>query len=346
MTPMDLEREIKTGKLRPVYLVTGDERFLADIAVRSLRSAALDGGVADFNEDQFTAGEADIDRVLSAAKMVPMMSPRRFVLVRGIERWEPRGQQSGDRPSAKVGPLDRLAEYADKPVDSTCMVITTPKIDARRKLLLAAKKANFIVACEALDLVDLARWIEHAAKRRGNPISSDVARVLAQVAGPELGYVNDAVERLSLFVGPSMPITEDAVSEIVVRVRETSVFTLISAVGARDLRRALAALGEVFDPRDGGIGLVALLAWSIRQLLRFAVAVQAGSSLEDAALAAGAQGFKGRDLHNQTRGLPVAELERWLVLLAEADLSLKGSKRPARAVLDTLVMAMAGGRAA
>lgn len=344
MTPMELERELKAGKIRPLYLVLGEERFLADQAVRMLRAAALADGVADFNEDHFTAGDADVDRVLSAVKMAPMMSPRRYVMVRAVERWESRAGSSDD--AVKSGPLDRLVEYAEKPIASTCLVLSALKLDARRKLVTVAKKQGFLVACEQLDTASLARWIEQAVKAKGNTITADVARLLAQIAGPELGYVNDAVERLSLFVGAGKPISEDAVADIVVSVRETSVFELVGAVGARDLRRALARLGEVFDPRDGGIGLVGLLAWSVRQLLRFALAVQSGASPEEAARTAGMPPFRAKDAMAQIRKLPVAELERWLLLLAEADLALKGSKRTARAVLDTLIMSMAASASA
>ena len=343
MTPQDLDRELSAGKFRPVYLVAGEERFLADLAVRALRKACVDPSVADFNEDLVIAGEADIDRVLSACRTVPMMSPRRFVLVRQVERWEPRAQADDATASGKVGPLDRLAEYADKPVDSTCLVLSAAKLDQRRKIVTLAKKGGFLVTCDALDNASLARWIERAVAARKNRIHPETARLLGQMVGPELGHVADAVERLCLYVGEAREITEDAISELIVRVRETSVFELISSVGARDLGKALAALSEVFDPRDGGLGLVGLLAWSVRQLLKFRAAIDRGAPPDEAARGAGVPPFRARDTAAQVRKLSQHELERWLGLLAEADLALKSSRRPARSIMDTLVIDMAGG---
>lgn len=336
----DLERELKTGKIRPVYVVVGEERFLADLAVRGLRAASLADGLPDFNEDAFTAGEVDVDKVIAAARMVPMMSPRRFVLVRSVERWEPRASSDD---TSRVGPLDRLVEYAERPIDSTCLVLTAPKLDARRKLVTLAKKSDFIVSCDPLSDADLARWVEAGAKQKGHPIAPEAARALALVAGPDLGHVNDALERLSLYVGLAKPITEEAISDIVVRVRETSTFEMVDAVAARDLRTALARLGEVFDPRDGGIALVGAIAWAVRQSLRFSLALAEGVSTDQAARTAGVPPFKSKELAARVRNVPPAEFERWLCLLAEADLALKGSRRPARAVLDTLVMSMVKG---
>jgi DNA polymerase-3 subunit delta len=164
---------------------------------------------------------------------------------------------------------------------------------------------------------------------------------MAQIAGPELGYVTDAVERVTLYAGRGAAVTEEAVSEVVVKVREASVFALVDAVGRRDRGKALAALADVYDPRDRGLPLLGLLAWSVRQLVKFEAATRAGARPEDAAKAAGAPPFKARDLAAQIQKLPAAELERWLLLLAEADLALKGSKRTPAAVLETLVLSMA-----
>lgn len=343
MTPADLERELSDGKIRPIYLVVGEERVLADRAVQRLRAVAVDAA-PDFNEERLSAGEAKIDRVLSAARMMPMMARRRVVIVRGIDRWETSGDDRAeadeDGSSREGTPLDRLADYAASPVETTCLVLVAGKLDARRRLLVAAKKGGFLVACDQLDDHALADFARRAVEERGCRMSSRVADVLVQVAGPDLAYVLDAVERLTLLVGAGGEITEETVSDVVVRVREANVFALVSAVGKRDARAALTLLDEVYDPRERGLPQVGMLAWSVRQLIKFDAASREGLRPEDAAKAAGAPPFKARELAAQLRTLQGADLERWLRLLAEADLALKGSKRPPRAVLETMILAM------
>src|SRR5215471_17284013 len=117
MNPAAAIAQAKRGQLLPVYVVTGEERFLRDQVVGAIRESALGGGVAAFNEDKFSAGEASVDRVVSAAKTVPMMANKRFVLVRGCERWESASERASDEGPA--APLDVLAAYAQTPIDST-----------------------------------------------------------------------------------------------------------------------------------------------------------------------------------------------------------------------------------
>jgi DNA polymerase-3 subunit delta len=336
MTPAELEKELKAGKIRPLYLVAGEERFLVEQVTRALYAACVDPSLADFNVDLLTAGDADIDRVINAARTVPMMSERRFVVVRALERWE---GKTGD--DTRLSPFDRLAEYAEKPISSTCLVLSAGKLDNRRRLAAMAKKAGFLVNCELLDRRALKGWIEKAAKDRGHALEPGVAEHLAQIAGPELGYVSDAVERLSLYVGAGQRITADAVSQVVARVRETEIWDLSSAVGSRDLRKALSILDQVYT-RGEGVLLVATLASSIRKLWRFSLALDAGSSPEEAVKLAALPPFKAGEAKAQVRALSTAELERWMRLLAEADAALKSSRRPERATLDWLILELAG----
>lgn len=349
MTPDQAVQEAKTGALRPVYLVLGEERLLMDQVVTAIRDATCKDGIAGFNEDKFNAGDASCDGIVNAARMLPMMAKRRFVLVRGLDRWEKKADDDGgedDSADTKkkgvkdASPLDVLAEYAKAPSESTVMVLTAPKLHAQRRLVTTAKKAGFIVTCEPIARRALPGWIQAAAKEKGNPISHDVADQLAEIAGPELGYVSDAIERLSLYVGAGAPITEDAVAKVVIKVRQSTVWELLDALGRRRLDKAMAALADVYDPRDGGLRLLGAVSWSVRQLVKFESALLGGASAQEAGQRAGVPPFRVNDTATVIRGVPRGTFPSWLRLLAEADLALKSSRRPAQAILETMLIEM------
>jgi DNA polymerase-3 subunit delta len=330
MTPEQAIREAQEQKLRPVYLLVGDERHLEGNVVHALRAAATAGGIPGLNEDQIQAHDSDVDTALSAARTLPMMAKRRFVLVRGLEHWEAR---EGSESKA-LAPLDRLLEYAQNPAPSTTLVLLGGGLDKRRKLVTVARKDGWLVNCEVLSRGDLPGYIERAARERGNTLAPGVADLIAELAGPELGPVTDALERCCLYAGKE-PVTEDVVGECVVRLRTKTVWELVAAVGRRDPGAALTALDEVYDPQDRGLRLLGVLAWSTRQLLRFESALSEGMSPNDAAVRAGAPPFKARELADQVKRIARVDLERWLETLAELDYALKGgSKRPAKSVLE------------
>ncbi len=331
MTPHEAIAQAKAGKVAPIYVVMGDEAFLRDAVIAAIRSHA-DTGVAGFNEDRFIAGEVSAEQVVAAALHLPMMARRRLVWVSGVERW--------DQKNVKGAPLDALAAYAAAPADTTVLIVSATKINGARKLIKIAKKEGFLVSCEPLARRELPRWARARAKELGHDMSSQTAEALAELAGPELSSVVDAIDRLSLYAGAGAAIGEDALAAVVTRVRQETVWALVDALADRHIGRALAALSDAYDGRTAGLPLLGAVTWRVRQLLKFQAALSRGLGGGEAAKRAGVPPFKASELERTVRKLPARHLERWLLLLAEADLALKGSRRSGHEVLATMLVDM------
>lgn len=332
MTPEDAIERAARGDLLPVWLLLGEERLLRDQALDAIVKSALAGGLAEFNLDKFTAGETPVDKALAATRTVPMMATKRVVVLRAIDRWD-----AGGDAASEDAPLDRIAEYAKDPIDSTCLVLVAGKLDGRRKLVALAKKQGFVVDCATVDGRKLPAWIKARAKAKGHAVEGDVAELIAEIAGPELSYLDDVLERLSLYVGPGAPITEDAVTVCVTRVRLADTWKLVDAASTKDLGRVLALFADVYEPRDRGLPLVGAIAWSLRQLLKLSSALEQGASLDEAARRAGIYpAFRAREHAQKLKAFRPRELERWLVIVQETDLALKSSRRSADAILEDM----------
>jgi DNA polymerase III subunit delta len=346
VTPDEAIAQAHDGKLLPVYLVMGEERWFVDRVVMALREAVAKQGIAGFNDDKFTAGEAQVHAILGAARMLPMMAKKRFVLVRSVERWEKKDDDGGDEPAGKKGksaaasPLDELAEYAKSPIETTVLVLVASKLHGQRRIVTGAKKGGFLVACDPLDRRSVPGWIKAVAKEKGHAIAPEAAEQLAELSGSDLPYLADALERLSLYVGARNTITAEAVSKLVTRVAHAPVWDLLDAVMARRPGRALAALADAMEERDAALPLNALLFSSVRSLLKMDAAMAEGLDPQEAAQRAGIPPFKARERAQTVRALPPGTLRRWVELLSATDLALKGSKRPGQAVMETLVLEM------
>src|SRR5262249_15372361 len=152
---------------------------------------------------------------------------------------------------------------------STVLVLVGSGLDKRRRLVTQARAAGVVVSCDALERASLPGFVEREVLERKARITPDIAGLVAELARPQLAQLAGAVDRLCLFVGENADITEDAVAECVVKLRPSTVWELVGAVGRRDLGAALAALDRVYDPADRGLRLLGVLAWSTRQLVRF-----------------------------------------------------------------------------
>ena len=83
----ELLQSLKQGKIEPVYFLLGPESYLRDQAARAIADEALrETLLREFNDSTFSLRTGDARSAIAAAEQLPMMSPRRVVLIRDFSK--------------------------------------------------------------------------------------------------------------------------------------------------------------------------------------------------------------------------------------------------------------------
>ncbi|MGB5809541.1 MAG: DNA polymerase III subunit delta [Polyangiales bacterium] len=323
----DVIKGAADGNLSPVYVLLGTERLLIERAVDAIRRAVDAAGVPGFNIDLYDGKGLDAAPVISAARTLPMMSERRFVLVRHADSMTPTEQS-------------KLAEYLEEPNESTALVISADKLDGRGKLAKKAKKSGWLVDAKPLRGRELRAFVKGEASARGHNIASDAVESLLDAIGDDLGAIDDSIERLSLFVGSGQRIGTEDVAACVTRIRVDSIWSLVDAIGLKDRRKGMAAAQSLLADREPPLRLLAMVARQLRIVARMRQALSEGLRPQEAATRAGAPPFKAKDLTASARQFTADSLGHAFALIAETDVALKSSKRPPDVILQDAVMAL------
>jgi DNA polymerase-3 subunit delta len=303
-----LIEDVAAGKLAPVYILCSAEPLLIDRALAAIRAAAVPAAVRAFNEDVIDGRGASANRILHAARTLPMMAARRLILVRDL------GQ-------VVAAELAELATYFEAPSPETVLVATTAKVDRRLKFFATAGKKGFLHELSAPR--DLVGWVAEEARRRDVEIPPAARTRLVEVVGAELSRLSLVLEQLALYAG-DRPISVDDVDDLVADTRERSVFELTDAIGAGDRRRALAAVASLIDQRQSAIGVIAMLARHVRQLALYRAGRDSGLGKPDLARVLGVPPFVVDKLGRQAGRYSDAALGRAVSALGATDRALKG----------------------
>ena len=327
MEIQQLIREAQAGRFGPVHVLSGSERFFVDRAVAALRAAAVGPSGDAFNEQVFQGKGQSAQRVAEAARTLPMMSQTRFVLVRSIDQM----------PAAE---LDQLAGYLAEPSPTTCLVMTADKLDGRMKFTKLSKKAGYLSDASPLKAGAMRSFVSGEAAARGLRLDGDAAAALVDALGTDLAAVDDALERLSLYVADAKTIDLAAVEACVSRVRVESIWALVDAVAQRQRRAALQAASSLLADREPPLRILAMVARQLRMVARMQQGLHQGLSPTEAVKMAGAPPFKARELGAAARGFSPERLSQAFIVLADTDLALKGSKRPPGTILEGAILAL------
>jgi DNA polymerase-3 subunit delta len=311
----------QAGNPPPVCVLMGSERLLIERATVALKQAALGDGPSGFNDDLFQGQGLLAQRVISAARTMPMMATRRFVLVRNLD-------------AAATPEQEALADYLGAPSPDACLVLVAEKLDGRSKLAKVARELGVLLEAEPPRLAEIPQIAKREAKQRGHALSDQAAEALGDAIGADLSALSDAVERLSLFVGEGAAIELAHVEACVAQVRGESIWALVDAVGQRNLEIALGAAASLLSEREPPLKILALVARQLRILAKLKRALATGLKPQEATQQAGAPPFKARELCAMAQRFDDVRLVRAFALLAETDLALKGSRVAGPRVLE------------
>lgn len=327
----EFDRNLKAGKLAPIYVLEGKETYLREQAVKRLLEAAVDEGMRDFNYARISVSDGDLGKALALARQFPMISARRMVVVTDFEA------VNDDRQ------LELLKDYLREPGDTTVLAFVSAGLDNRRAIATALRKAATVVNFDPLDDKDSApRWVLDYVRNNGCQMELSDASYLIGTVGVELQRLTNELEKLICFVGGKGRISRAEIDALVVHTREHSNFELTDALLDGRRERALRLLGHIFDnppepPQTLAILMLGAIARGYRNLLLSKDLMRQNAAQEEIAKAVGMSPYAVKYLNERARKADMNKLLKALARVAETDVALKSSLATPQLQLELLI---------
>ncbi|MFP6621875.1 MAG: DNA polymerase III subunit delta [Myxococcota bacterium] len=319
----ELSSEIAAGTIRPAYLLAGEEPLLRDDALATIQEAVLADGPSDFNLDRLTGESATPASLRDAVAALPMLSPRRLVVLRDPEGRRGSAEELTDTIAEVVPELGGQAQ--------TVFVVTAEKADRRLRWVKAFAEPAASVDCSPPKPGrTLTSFVRAEAKRQGLSLERGVAELLANRVGPQLLLLRQEIAKAALVAGSKKISLADA--EISTgQVAEAPIWDLTDAIGEGRTADAIGLLSRILDAGAAPQLVLASLASHFRKLVRLASGARVPGPP-----------FVVRKLESQVRRYSPTRLTACLEAIHEVDIQLKGasSMRPAMA-LERLVLGLA-----
>jgi DNA polymerase III subunit delta len=342
--------DIKQRKLKPCYLLAGDEAFFRRQCREAVLKHLVPEELRDFSLHDYDLAETPLIEVLDAARTPSLMAPFQVFFVRGVKALYTRGSHEAE--------FKALEDYVESPNPDALLIFVADHInipaDVRRMELTDRDRYERIreTLGQFCGIVELARveegeavrWAIETGATSGVKVDNDAARELVDALGGDMMLVANELEKLMLYVGDKKRVTLGDVETMVLAAKQRSLYELTDAISAKDRIRALGVLEAILSTGEGeeaAIGHLYMLAKTFRQMLViFEKRVRDSRSL----WAALWQGFRvppfaAEDILKQARRYKSRrELTRALRLVARADLDLRSNPPSKRLVLERLVL--------
>ncbi|HET9832477.1 MAG TPA: DNA polymerase III subunit delta [Vicinamibacterales bacterium] len=284
-----------SGDTDPVYLLQGEDD-VEKAALASQFVSLVDEGLAAFNVERVHAGDwttgdrlaAGVASLSAAVRTLPMMSPRRVVIVSQAESLLAPKRES----EAAERAIEEFATLLERPETMTALVLVTAALDKRTKIYKTLVKHATIVDCGSPeDVAGAARWVKTRLEAAGMEIDPAGARVLATLAGfPERpqnnGRTGDVkrlrgeVDRLMLYALGQKKITMDDVREVAGPAALQDDWAMANAIEDGRAAEALRQLALMFEGGEAPEKILGQLGYVVRAKFPYAAPQSLSGAVE------------------------------------------------------------------
>ncbi|HEV7888386.1 MAG TPA: DNA polymerase III subunit delta [Acidimicrobiales bacterium] len=303
------------------WYVKGDDEGLVRQRVSDLVAELTSD---PFAVEDFGGEDYEVAAVLDACATPPFLGDRRVVVVRGVGRF-------------RAEELAPLIGWLENPLETTSLVLVAGGGVVSQKLVNAVKKVGTVVDASAGTGKARTSWL--VARLKDAPVKLDAAagNLLSEHLGEDMGRVAGLLDALAASYGEGASVGVDELEPLLGQAGAVAPWDLTDAVDRGDTQAALSHLHRMMGAGERHpLVIMATLQRHYGSMLKVDGARVAGE--KEAAELLGMAPFPAKKALTQARRLGWAGISRAVILLADADLALRGSAGwPEELVMDVLV---------
>lgn len=338
MNAKTVARDIEKGKLLPVYVCYGQEKYRINEFISFLLKHSVEPEQTGFALSRYDLFETPLDAVLEDAQTLPFMSQRKVIVASNA------AFLTGAREAGRIEHrVERLAEYLQSPAEFSVIVFTVDadKLDERKKLVKQLKERGGLLAFAPLAADELLQWVARRASQLGFAFEPGAAERLVLNAGTYLQTLASELEKLSLYLGREGRATVELIDALVARSTEQNVFMLIEDIVHLRKDKALTILYELIRQKEEPVKIAMLMARQFRIVLQVKELERQGYSHQQIAGQIGAHPYAVKLAAEQARRYSFEQLSGILAQLAELDYGMKSGKIDKTLGLELFILRLA-----
>ncbi|MCR4671924.1 MAG: DNA polymerase III subunit delta [Lachnospiraceae bacterium] len=247
-----INKDIKNGNYKRVYLLYGPETYLRDQYSERIRENAVDSSDT-MNITRFSGKDTDEKKLIAVCGTVPFFGDRRLVIVR-------------DSGFFKSGGHDKLAEYIKDIPETTVLVFIEDSVDGRNKLFKAVKTAGMAAEFETPSEKMLVRWLYGMVKDSGKNIRESTLVYFISQMKPDMNWMHQEMEKLIAYTGEREVIEDKDVDAVCSVYIENKVYDMVLAAAEKDRTRALKLYGDLLALRIQPMQILPKLNYQLKQM--------------------------------------------------------------------------------
>ena len=308
-----LKAHIKSGDFLPVYLFCGNEAYLKKYYSDTLAEKAVSKDFFDFNLQIFDGKGIDIQEIIDAAIMMPLMSDRRAVVVRDLKL-----------EAMNDSDFTLLKDYLENPSESTVLIFLQTADDfsllKAKKIADIIKKKGAVCQLNKRSGNDLIKPLISSASKQGCVLTADGAHYLVSVVGDDFNVLINELSKVCHYAAGG-EITKKHIDEVAVKTDEARIYDLTKFLLMKNFDKAYEVLGILLRQKTQPEFILGTIVGTYVDMYRAKVSLACGKGAEELseAYGYGKTAFRLKNGARDSSRIDIDTLRKCIDVLTEAD---------------------------
>ncbi len=331
MHAIDFLEAPQSHKTGPAVVVFGKERFLKLEAIKQVLALVLGPDGDELSVTRLPGEELELKTVVDSLLTVSMWSPRQVVLVEDADDFV---------SEYRAG----LEDYLERPAKKGVLILDVKSFPVTTRLAKKVAAIGLPIDCSELKAASLVNWIVKSCKsRHGKKIDRAAAQLIVDLAGSELGLIDQELAKLAAYAGAAPAIDAATVEKLVGGWKLETTWKMLDAVRDGNVDVALGLLDRLITAGEPAVKLLGGINFVFRAVARATELSRQGQSLPAALAEAGVKPFNLQPMIPYLKRIGRPRAERILQYLITADVDIKRSTGYSdRLLLERLLLQLAG----
>lgn len=289
----NINADLKSGQLKPAYLLYGDEAYLKQTYKKRFKKAAA--GDDAMNIAYFEGRDISEDQVIDIAGTLPFFAEHRLVII----------ENSGWFKNK----TEKLPDFMEQFPDTTVLLFLEEEVDKRNRMYKAVQSRGYLCELSHPERRELSIWAARYLASAGKKITASTMDRFLERVGEDMENVQNELEKLISYVGPDEDVvTAQDVDTVTTETVTNRIFDMVRAIAAHRTAEALDLYNDLLTLKEPPMRILFLIARQYNQLLSVKEMTAAGKDRNEIAKALKTPAFAVGKLQQQARSYQSAAL--------------------------------------
>ena len=244
----NLEKELKSGNLRNLYLLYGEERFLLETSLKKIKDLF---GECIKGINYILIDDTNINELISNIETPAFGYEKKMIIAKNTEL----AKKEGKRKNAQITELkNKICKYINDNINiinqSVVLVFVEDEADAKQELYKTIDKLGTVCKFEYQKPIQITKRLKGICSAYKVKVQDSTIQYLIECCGTNMQDLINETRKLIEYTGEGGEIQISAVDKLATKKIESIIFELTDNLGKKEIEKSLEVLRNLIYTKE------------------------------------------------------------------------------------------------